>query len=423
MVSRDSHGFCKSPEKNDNNSRPAGNRRQSAGFLPTDHKLTIETKEKAASRAAVGNILTLMRESLTMPNNVIWLRNEVRETERRSPLLPEGAKSLIDAGYDVVVERSDKRIFATKDYEQAGCVIAEPGDWVNAPKGATILGLKELPEEPAVLNNDHIYFAHAFKEQAGWQDLLGRFQAGGSDLLDIEYMVDETGRRVVAFGYWAGYMGAALALMQWFDRAAGRKSIIGEGLKSFDNVATLDKQIDGLKIKGKAPRALVIGARGRGGRGAVEILKRHGAEVTEWDRTETHRLDRDALMDFDLMVNCAFVSGQIKPFVRKEDIGKGNLKVISDVSCDPFSDFNPLPLYSEPTSWEQPSIEVAGDEGSLDLIAIDNLPSLLPREASVEFAGLLLPFLKELNGDPVWEATRNSFRKACAAMNAPVAAE
>lgn len=355
--------------------------------------------------------------------NVLWLRDEVRETERRSPLLPEGAKSLIAAGYDVVVERSDKRIFATEDYEKAGCVIAEPGDWVNAPKGATILGLKELPDEPAVLKNDHIYFAHAFKEQAGWQDLLGRFQAGGGDLLDIEYMVDETGRRVVAFGYWAGYMGAALALMQWYDRTAGRSSKIAEGLTSFDTVQALDEQINSLKVKGAKPRAVVIGARGRGGRGAVEILKRHGAEVTEWDRTETHRLDRDVLMGFDLLVNCAFVSGQIKPFVRVEDVGKGKLKVISDVSCDPFSDFNPLPLYSEPTSWDQPFVEINGNEGSVDLIAIDNLPSLLPKEASVEFAGLLLPFLRELDGDPVWEATRASFEKACAAMSMAAAAE
>lgn len=355
--------------------------------------------------------------------NVLWLRDEVRETERRSPLLPEGARSLISAGYDVVVERSDKRIFSSEEYEQAGCVIAEPGDWVNAPKGATILGLKELPDAPAVLKNDHIYFAHAFKEQAGWQDLLDRFRAGGGDLLDIEYMVDETGRRVVAFGYWAGYMGAALALMQWYDRTAGRVSKIGQGLKSFDNVSALDSQISSLKVKGAAPKALVIGARGRGGRGAVEILKRHGAAVTEWDRTETHRLDRDVLMEFDLLVNCAFVSGQIKPFVRPEDVGKGNLKVISDVSCDPFSDFNPLPLYEAPTSWDQPFVEVTGDLGSLDLIAIDNLPSLLPKEASVEFAGLLLPFLKELDGDPVWETSREAFHKACASIIVSAAAE
>ena len=358
-----------------------------------------------------------------MPNNILWLRDEVRETERRSPLLPEGARSLIAAGFDVVVERSEKRIFPTEEYEKAGCIIAEPGDWVKAPKGATVLGLKELPEAPAELKNDHIYFAHAFKEQAGWQKLLGRFLAGGGDLLDIEYMVDENGRRVVAFGYWAGYMGAALALMQWYDRIAERPSTVGEGLKFFNNAGALDAQIEKLKIKAKTPNALVIGARGRGGRGAVEILKRHGVCVTEWDRTETHRLDRDILLDHDILVNCAFVNGTIQPFVRPEDVGKGNLKVISDVSCDPFSNFNPLPLYAAPTSWAKPFVEIKGDRGSLDLFAIDNLPSLLPKESSIEFAGLLLPYLKEVNGDPVWEASRATFDKVCARINMAHAAE
>ena len=155
----------------------------------------------------------------------------------------------------------------------------------------------------------------------------------------------------------------------------------------------------------------------------MEILKRHGAEVTEWDRSETENLNREALLDHDLVVNCAFVSGFIDPFVRMEDVGKGNLQVISDVSCDPFSDFNPLPLYQEPTSWADPAITVEGSAGSLDLIAIDNLPSLLPKEASIEFAGMLLPFLKGLGSDPVWDAARHSFNSAVAAMAEPKAAE
>ncbi|MBL4836066.1 MAG: saccharopine dehydrogenase [Kordiimonadaceae bacterium] len=352
-----------------------------------------------------------------MPNNILWLRNEVRETERRCPLLPDGAKALIDVGCDVVVERSKKRIFNTAAYEKAGCIIAGSGAWVDAPTNAIILGLKELPEKPARLKNDHIYFAHAFKKQAGWQDLLSRFDDGGGDLLDIEYMVDEAGRRVVAFGFWAGYMGAALALMQWYDRAAGRSPLCAQGIASFENTDVLDAKIRSLKPAGAAPRALVLGALGRGGKGALQILKRHGVDVTEWDQKETASLDREALLSHDILINCAFVGGKIPPFVRPSDVGKGCLRVITDVSCDPFSDFNPLPLYSAPTSWDSPFVEVVGEKGSLDLFAIDNLPSLLPKESSVEFAGLLLPFLKELHNGPVWEASRSAFHRACKSMN------
>ena len=139
-----------------------------------------------------------------MAKPTLWLREETRSTERRAPLLPDGARQLIDVGFDVVVEKSHKRIAADTRYADAGCTLAEPGAWLNAPKDAVILGLKELPETPNMLIHRHIYFAHAYKQQSGWQALLSRFMRGGGSLLDIEYMKDQNGKRVAAFGYWAG---------------------------------------------------------------------------------------------------------------------------------------------------------------------------------------------------------------------------
>ncbi|MFC7048955.1 saccharopine dehydrogenase [Emcibacter nanhaiensis] len=357
-----------------------------------------------------------------MSRFTIWLRDEDRETERRTPLLPSGAKQLIDIGYNVVVERSAKRIFPDSDYEAAGCTMAASGSWVNAPADFTILGLKELPHAPAVLKNNHIYFAHAFKQQNGWQELLGRFQSGGGKLLDIEYMVDGNGRRVVAFGYWAGYMGAALALMQWYDKTAGRKGLNATGLSPWDNAGLLDEDIRARKADGPSPKVLVIGARGRSGKGACELLARHGVEVTCWGRDETRELDRDALLAHDILINCVFVDNAIPPFVRLEDLARNQrLSVISDVSCDPFSDFNPLPLYAAPTSWDHPVVRAGVNGGAIDLIAIDNLPSLLPREASEEFAGLLLPYLKavdKLDANPVWRAALGAYESACDSLSA-----
>ena len=54
-------------------------------------------------------------------------------------------------------------------------------------------------------------FGHAYKGQPAGQVLLRRFRDGGGTLYDLEYLTDETGRRVAAFGYWAGYAGAALS--------------------------------------------------------------------------------------------------------------------------------------------------------------------------------------------------------------------
>jgi hypothetical protein len=67
-----------------------------------------------------------------------------------------------------------------------------------------VVGLKELPEDVAELKNEHIFFAHCYKNQGGWQEILRRFQRGDGTLLDLEFLVDDKGRRVAAFGRPAG---------------------------------------------------------------------------------------------------------------------------------------------------------------------------------------------------------------------------
>jgi saccharopine dehydrogenase (NAD+, L-lysine-forming) len=75
--------------------------------------------------------------------------------------------------------------------------------------------LKELPEETFPLIHTHVMFAHCYKNQAGWKDILSRFVQGNGTLLDLEFLVDERGRRVAAFGYHAGFAGSALGIDLW----------------------------------------------------------------------------------------------------------------------------------------------------------------------------------------------------------------
>ncbi|NOZ43438.1 MAG: saccharopine dehydrogenase [Alphaproteobacteria bacterium] len=353
-----------------------------------------------------------------MIKNILWLRHEDRLTERRTPLLPAGAATLVDNGYDIVVERSAKRIIPDYAYEAAGCRMVARGSWTAAPEAAVILGLKELPAGPPRLKNSHVYFAHAYKNQHGWQSLLRRFTRGGGNLLDIEYMVDKAGSRVVSFGFRAGYIGAALALIHWHNQQSGSVRYLDQGVRPFDNADLLHETIRRNRFPGKNPKVLIIGAGGRSGHGALDLLQHHGAEITCWGRDDTRHIDRTALLDHDILINCAFVTGNIPAFLQRRDLtARTRLSVIADVSCDPFSSFNPIPLYHDVTSWDQPYVTV---NGSLDIIAIDNLPSLLPRESSQEFADQLLPHLLTLNRrdhDPVWTATRESFDSAVARMD------
>jgi saccharopine dehydrogenase (NAD+, L-lysine forming) len=332
----------------------------------------------------------------------VWIRAETRPTEQRAPLVPRDCHTLLADGVRVTVERSAQRVFADEEYAEAGCELVDTGSWVDAPRDAHVLGIKELPDQPDKLVHPHIYFAHAFKGQEGAAAVLARFERGGGELLDVEYLT-VGGHRVVAFGRWAGYVGAALGVL----------ALRGHLEAPLAPMARAD--LDAALAADLTPvRALVIGARGRSGTGAVEALAVAGAQITPWDKGHTADLDRAELLDHDLLVNCVVSHGPAAtPWVRPEDLtAERRLRMVADVTCDVTSDANLVPVNTSITTWDEPVRRVA-DDPVLDVIAIDNLPSLLPREASEGFSAELSPLILDLAGrEGPWAAARAAYDRA-----------
>ena len=327
----------------------------------------------------------------------VWIRSESRRTERRAPVVPADVPLLLDAGIEVTIEESPQRIFPIEEYAAAGAAVVEEGTWVDAPDQAYVLGIKELPEEPASLRHTHIYFAHAFKGQEDAAETLERFRRGGGRLLDIEYLTDTEGKRVVAFGYWAGYVGAALGVLHLADRLTVPLAPMAKH--------ELDAELEQAGKDGADQLlALVTGARGRSGRGAQRALMTAGLPITRWDRQETRDLHKQALLGHDLLVNCVFTRTPTPPFVETADLDhERRLRVLADVTCDVTGPTNMLPVNTEITTWEEPVRRLhdgtPGDGAApLEVIAIDNLPSLLPAEASEGFSADLTPHLIGLAG-------------------------
>jgi len=336
----------------------------------------------------------------------LWMRHETRQTERRTPIVPDDARRLVEAGATVTVEESPQRVFPTEEYLAAGCRIAAPGSWAGTPADTVVVGLKELPILPAALAHRHVYFGHAYKRQEGAQDLLGRFAGGGGILLDIEYLTDDQGRRLASFGHWAGYVGAALSVLRFRGRL--EVPLRPSGKDELD-AALVPRPGD------RTPRVLVIGALGRCGRGARAALAAAGIEPTRWDVEETRELDRAALLDHDILVNTVLAHEPIPPFLTHGDLDRTDrrLSLICDVTCDVTSQCNALPIYGRVTSWPEPVLRLRGADRPLDLIAIDNLPSLLPLEASVAFSAELTPHLLMIEQRPaVWRRCVDAFRDA-----------
>lgn len=341
----------------------------------------------------------------------LWARAEQRPNEERVGMTPQGARALVQAGIKVTVEQSSVRAIAIDGYREAGCAIASENSWPQAPADAIIFGLKELPEDGTPLTHRHILFGHAYKGQPSGQILLARFKAGGGTLYDLEYLVDQAGRRVAAFGYWAGYAGAAVALKCWAAQQQG--GIAGPVTVyhgSSELRADLSAELDATNTP--RPSAMVIGALGRVGTGAADLCVAMGVRVTKWDMAETANGGPfPEILDHDLFFNCILARPGTPVFIpasTKTDPRK--LSVIGDIACDPDSEFSPIKVYDQATDWEAPALRVH-DIPPLDVTAIDNLPSLLPVESSEDFAAQLLPSLLTLGalGTGVWGRAKATF--------------
>ncbi|QRW24520.1 hypothetical protein RhiXN_11432 [Rhizoctonia solani] len=281
-----------------------------------------------------------------------WLRCEKKEFERRAALTPTTAKKLIDAGFDITRAPSLDRPAPSYSYQ----------------------------------------FAHCYKRQGGWADVLARFYHGGGTLYDLEFLTDASGRRVAAFGYHAGFAGAAGCLAYAAQSEGGTLGeLMVEAVKSV--------------LGGRKVRALVIGALGRCGRGAVDLFRKVGLDeddILKWDMEETAKGGPfQEILDVDIFVNCIYLSSKIPSFLTHEQInaaGKDRrLSVVVDVSCDTTNPNNPIPIYSINTTFDKPTVpvQVAAGNPPMTVISIDHLPTLLPREASEQFSSDLLPSLLE----------------------------
>jgi saccharopine dehydrogenase (NAD+, L-lysine-forming) len=354
-----------------------------------------------------------------------WLRAEDKALEERATLVPADAAKLLNAGHQVTVEPDSRRAFSLDEYQRAGCRTAPAHAWRNAPVDTVVLGLKELANESWPLVHRHIYFAHVYKDQQGWKEVLRRFGDGKGSLLDLEFLTDESGRRVVAFGHWAGVVGAALGVELWSHQQLHPAEPL-PGVHSFPSQKAMAAHATeslrrAMAADAPRPRSIIVGAKGRCGQGAAEMLGRCGLEATEWDLPETARGGPfEEILDYDLFINTVFVRSKTPPFITREMLSRRRrLTALVDVSCDITNPTNTIPIYDRHTDFDAPAMRIA-EAPPLDVVGIDHLPSLLPRESSEMFSSLLVQHLLDFEkGSGVWSRAEALFRKKLQEASAP----
>lgn len=375
------------------------------------------------------------------------IREGKNPPDKRVPFTPEQLKD-IQANYPgritFQVQSSPLRTYSDQEFLDVGI------DVVDDISGCDVLfGVKEVPIEHLIEGKTYFFFSHTLKKQPFNRELLRAVLKKNIRLVDYEALKDDAGNRVVAFGRWAGIVGAYNAFWTYgmktglfYLRRANECENLHDLLGELINV-----QLPPIKI-------ILIGS-GRVGNGAIEILKSLSIrEVSVYDflhmyfdepvyvklssgdynrRKSDGGFDKQEFYTFperyeshfrkfaeagELLIYGAYWNPDAPRLFELKDIAEEDfqLSVIADVSCDvggavpttvsscTISD----PVYDidRQTGEKLPAF---GSQSSISVMAIDNLPCELPREASQEFGSQLtkwvIPELLEKNPRMIERAT------------------
>ena len=342
--------------------------------------------------------------------------------DRRVPLTPLQCRTVQERypDLDLVVQRSNVRAFTDQEYAAAGIrLVDDLGD------RDLLLGIKEVPVDLLLPSKSYLFFSHTIKQQPHNRKLMQAVIAKGITLMDHELLTDLNGDRVLAFGYWAGVVGAYNGFRAW-QLIHG-----GPALKpahACHDLEELERHLHAFPLP-KDLRIVLTGG-GRVGKGAMGVLERAGVErVRPQDFLEgTHQgpvytvlgsgdlYERIDGKPFDKAAFHADPSGhraRFRPFaerahmymachffdprgpkiLEREDLQDPacTIEVVADISCDidgPIDSTLRASTIEEPFYGYDPETgkEVApGVNGSITVMAVDNLPCELPRDASEAF--------------------------------------
>lgn len=352
-------------------------------------------------------------------------------TDRRVPFTPKQLSYLSELYKDSLsfyVESSPLRCFTDDEYIQEGIEVVGDISFCDL-----LMGVKEVPVSQLIPNKSYIFFSHTIKEQPHNRKLLKSILEKNITLMDYEVLKDENGNRTVAFGHWAGIVGAYNGL--W---AYGKKSGLFDLKRALDCFDKEELEQELVKVV-LPPIKIVVTGTGRVGKGVVEVLEHIGIRkvgakelllqyfdepvFTVLSTEEYYRRKTDGgyeRQEFyshpekyeshflkyaevsDILMAAAYWDPKAPKLFKMEDIRSEefSISVIADITCDIDGS---IPTTVKSSSILNPiydidreSFEVLpafGKQTSISVMAIDNLPTELPRNASEDFGNQLIQHL------------------------------
>lgn len=355
-------------------------------------------------------------------------------TERKSPpdrrvVFSPAKLATVKAQFPQVnflVEASAIRVFPDALYQENGFEVTK-----DMSSCDVLLGVKEVPISALIPNKKYFFFSHTIKKQPYNRALLQAVLEKNIELYDHETITDASGSRLIGFGRYAGIVGAYNGF-----RALGMRDKLYElpKVENQPDYKTVKQALDTIKTKLPAIKIVLTGS-GKVAYGAKEILDHLGIkevnvddylsksftepvychiDVLDYnkrkdgqflDRFDFYKHPKDYQSDFMRFAKVSnfFIAGHFygegaPAFFTKEEMKSPAFKIdlIADVSCDingPIPSTIRASTIAEPFYGYHPETdtEVAFNApGAITVMAVDNLPCELPKNASEGFGEMFL---------------------------------
>ena len=350
------------------------------------------------------------------------IREGKKPFDQRVAIAPESARKIKEHfnELEIVCQSSPHRCFSDLEYTEAGVTVLN-----NVDDCDVLLGVKEVPIEALIPGKTYCFFSHTIKAQDYNRDLLQAILSKRITLIDYECLTNASGNRLLAFGRYAGIVGAYNTI--W---AFGKRYRLFNISRAKDCFDLQELKLEFTKVNLPAIKIVLTGG-GRVAKGAMEVLNDMGirrispqefldqnfAEPSyvqlnirdyhthkdgqQFSRAEFFANPENYQSTFlnyanraDILIAGAYWDPRAPMLFTNEDVLKPDfkIKVIGDITCDiegsipstkrastiddPLYDYNPSDDRVE---------QALSDEANLTVMSIDNLPGELPRDASRDF--------------------------------------
>ena len=351
------------------------------------------------------------------------IREGKNPPDSRTALIPEQCAEILGhyEGIEIVTQPSPGRCYPDEAYQHQNITLTEDLDNCDV-----LMGVKEVPIAQLISDKTYFFFSHTIKEQSYNRKLLQAILKKNIRLIDYEVLTDDRGKRLIAFGKFAGMVGAHNGIM-----AYGQRTGLFDLVRMKDCLDYAEARQAYQKMEWPAMKVVLTGT-GRVGKGAALVLRDMGLqEVSPEDFL--NREYREAVFtilachdyagrkdgkpfqkqDFyqnpsayksifapyaakaDVMINGIYWDNEAPAFFTREEMQTEafNIQVIADVTCD-IAPVSSIPSTLRPSTIPDPVFGFDPKTGqetapyqphTVDMMTIDNLPNELPRDASKAF--------------------------------------